>query len=563
MLRGSLLVLLSCSTLVAASQNCYHSQVASAPDHMKVPPDTSSMLQTSVMVGQKSADVNKEESLVKRKYRVGIFHRRQIKLHFWNGGNRNLSCYLEKRHGLQEMGSVGRPTTIVASHGQTFVFKTDDGKQVSLHSSNASRGSAQHYIIDAERAHHHERPLWTPSKSAQSAQSSVNIERKIYIMGSTDLFRFCPSFAHFIMGHVLPVASLLDSEGLLTPTQAQSLRLVFSCPPGRDASESCDARNPQNHFPASRSCCQAMLNPGKGENRLAFYSALFPLGAQLVAWPPRVDADTRLLVVPSLQRATADTRIFAVTPKVHWMILNRVPRAERELQILFVSRNGPKTEHTTFFRDRLLLNEESVLIQLEHFAAKHSLNLRHVALESMSIVAQATLMSNTDILVSMHGAALAYAALLPPRSIVVEFLPSGFDYCFFHSTLSHQTIWIQEVDAFHAANRSKPWSAKNTESWNSNRHVDPSAFLRLLHQAQTPSGTSLIACPEQESTFVETMRTWMKKYSSNDKYGAYCPSHPRIQHSVRDAGHVSQGSQCKEVRALADGAILVSEGAPL
>ena len=108
--------------------------------------------------------------------------------------------------------------------------------------------------------------------------------------------------------------------------------------------------------------------------------------------------------------------------------------AMRPLRITFISRRPYAVagiEHA--FMGRQVDNEAALLA-----AAAAAVGARAVVsradLAPLSVAAQVSLIARTDVLVGMHGAALTWAALLPPHAAVLELWPKDRDMwrCFEH-----------------------------------------------------------------------------------------------------------------------------------
>jgi len=327
----------------------------------------------------------------------------------------------------------------------------------------------------------------------------------------------------------------MGSKGLLRLGNWSKTKLSFTCNPGTsDFDRTCDSSvvQAQGRF-APLACCEAMLSPSGSENRLSLYSALFPLSADFVPWPPRATPDDIVVQVPPLPRAKCDDAVCNVVPELHWMVSAASPRAQRVLQLVLVHRRVHNRK-TTWTR-RLILNGEDVARQFGDFARGHGMSYKALYMEDLSIADQIVVIANTDVLVAMHG----------------------FDYCFFHHCLAHETIWIQAIDEHHDANRSEPFSKRNVMAWMSSRKFNPANVLRILDEAMTSTKSWLLTCPSNESvTDGLNLSAWMHKYRRDGGGGIYCPSHTRVQ---RDQG---QGWRCSKIRALANGPILVPD-APL
>ena len=67
-------------------------------------------------------------------------------------------------------------------------------------------------------------------------------------------------------------------------------------------------------------------------------------------------------------------------------------------------------------------NEDEIL-QLVKFYLPPSANVRAIILEEMHLLDQVTTLTNTDILIGMHGAGMSYTMFLPPHAVVFELFP--------------------------------------------------------------------------------------------------------------------------------------------
>lgn len=446
-------------------------------------------------------------------------------------------------------------------------------------------GSADTAMIQVNmkphQTHMQSADMFTSHQQPNGCNASADVEAvRVYINGSSDLYRFSPSVAHFVLGHILPVATLLHSRGLLHETELPVARMTlhFLCPRGSAVYDSaCDARKPQRRFPAPMACCQNMLSPGDdSNNRLDMYKAfglnaaeLVESGAELISAKTKLgDEVTSLasvsrregrrcggdiaLQMPRLKRATVDPEICSAATFLNGVVKDRVPRVQRTLHVLYVSRRV--ADGHASFTQRMVLNDEEVVRNIREFALEASFNFTQVYLEDVPKEEQIPLIANTDFFISMHGAALAFAAFLPARSVVIEVLPIGFDYCMFHRCLAHNTIWIQLVHDQHESQRSNGWDERGQTAWHSSRNVDITHVLNLLREATSTRNSSLMSCPGARQAGAPTVQQWMLDGDELASMGVFCPSHPRVKHKTK---HMYQGPECHNVRGLTDGPIFV------
>jgi protein O-GlcNAc transferase len=84
------------------------------------------------------------------------------------------------------------------------------------------------------------------------------------------------------------------------------------------------------------------------------------------------------------------------------------------LTVTFIERKG----------SRRLLNQESLFSTLRNTYSSENITLNVVDFATIPFREQISLVRNTDVLVGVHGAGLTHGMFLPPRSAVVEILPS-------------------------------------------------------------------------------------------------------------------------------------------
>jgi protein O-GlcNAc transferase len=102
---------------------------------------------------------------------------------------------------------------------------------------------------------------------------------------------------------------------------------------------------------------------------------------------------------------------------------------DRILNLLsFTEVRDPSAPLTVTFIDRKgsrrLLNQESLLSTLRNTYSSENFTLNIVDFASITLREQISIVRNTDVLVGVHGAGLTHGMFLPPRSAVVEILPS-------------------------------------------------------------------------------------------------------------------------------------------
>ena len=109
--------------------------------------------------------------------------------------------------------------------------------------------------------------------------------------------------------------------------------------------------------------------------------------------------------------------------------------AARPLRVTFVSRRPYRVAGIDHgFIGRQVDNEDSLLDAARAALAASGAVLQRVDLAPMPVPEQVALVARTDILIAMHGAALSWAALLPPHAAVLELWPKDGDMwrCFEH-----------------------------------------------------------------------------------------------------------------------------------
>jgi protein O-GlcNAc transferase len=157
----------------------------------------------------------------------------------------------------------------------------------------------------------------------------------------------------------------------------------------------------------------------------------------------------------------------------------------RILNLLSLTKErDPSAPLTVTFIDRKgshrLLNQESLFSTLRNTYSSENFTLNIVDFASIPLREQISIVRDTDVLVGVHGAGLTHGMFLPPRSAVVEILPSELAHKGFRNLAKLRGhSYFRE----HAEKDGTEEEGKKKDCQNENVVLEESRFMELMDVA--------------------------------------------------------------------------------
>ena len=205
----------------------------------------------------------------------------------------------------------------------------------------------------------------------------------VHIRGTTWYGGHSTAIGHFIRGYLLSTFARLQENGLwATP------HLSFDEP--------------------------TMPKSAKLPGRFDFITAIRPTGAKR-----KLEAPRNAVILDLSHESTSDCRFSADLADWTSSFLGVTPRAGRKLQLILLRRG----------KSRFIRNWDELRDSLKAVCQEFNITFIAPDFSKASAVSTLKLVATSDIFVTMHGSGSNFAAFLPPRSLVLEFMPKGLHYC--------------------------------------------------------------------------------------------------------------------------------------